>query len=438
MDQTPRVMIASVGGSPQPVIYSLNQICPDYVIYFTSRASRRMVRNEIEPALEFRPRDHDIITTPNEEDLECSVAELLRELSRLLELWDLSFHDLLGDYTGGTKTMSAALVLVLAEKGGRFSYVGGAGRTKDGLGVVIDGQEKALYLENPWDVLAIGACRDAELLFNRCRFLAVRDLAAENSRRTERHRPFFEALQHISEGYYSWDNFHYKQALDQLKRGASLLRGYASGSPQAGVKQFQQDVSKNLDLIENIQAEAGSLTKSNPGKKDLKPRELADRPPYLVLDLVANAVRRAEMEYKFDDAVARLYSAIEKMAKRQLKVVHDLDNSDLDLEAVPQSIRVELGECTNPREDGKIQVPLHKSFALLRALNDPLGESYQRREAELHKVLTIRNNSLLAHGFQPVRKETYQMLLGIALEFLDLRIEDLPRFPVLDFHGEGL
>ncbi|WP_305046705.1 TIGR02710 family CRISPR-associated CARF protein [Geoalkalibacter sp.] len=435
---SPKTMLVSVGGSPEPVIFSLNQRRPEYVIYFTSRASRKTVRESIEPALEYKPRDHEIIVTPDEEDLGASVAELLREVPRILDLWEVNFSDVVGDYTGGTKTMSAALVLALAERGCPYSYVGGKSRSKEGLGVVLSGHEKMLFLDNPWDALAVGPCRDAALLFNRCRFMSVRDLAARTAGRTERHRPFFEALQHLAEAYYAWDNFHYGRALGALKRGESLLRGYASASANNAVRRFYASVEANRPLLERVNTEVDLLVKSTPRKKDLDSQPSCASPPVLVIDLVANAERRATIEYKFDDAVARLYSAIEKLAKHRLLVAHGIDNSNVDLARVPEARHEDLKACVNPREDGKIQIPLHKSYELLHALGDPLGSAYSSCEAELRKVLGVRNTSLLAHGFTPVSEETYTKLFGIALVFLGLKVDELPKFPLLDFGGEGL
>lgn len=435
---TPKLMIVSVGGSPEPVIFSLNQRRPEYIIYFASGASRKMVRENIEPALEFRAKDHQIIVTPDEADLGASVAALLHEIPRLLSGWNISFSEVLGDYTGGTKTMSSALVLTLAERGCSYSYVGGKSRTKDGLGIVINGHEQMLYLVNPWDALAIGPSRDAALLFNRCRFMSVRDLAERTAQRTEHHRPFFEALQYLSEGYYAWDNFHYARALGQLKRGESLLRGYAAASPRMAIRTFHESVCANLPLLEQINNEVGALVKSNPSKKNQRTEPLCAEQSLLVSDLIANAIRRATIEFKHDDAVARLYSAIEKLAKYRLLVHHGIDNSNVDIQRIPPALQEELKAVNNPHEGGKIQIPLHKSFELLFAMGDPLGKAYRENEAELRKVLSIRNTSLMAHGFQPVSEETYDKMLGIALRFLSLDIDTLPRFPLLDFGGEGL
>jgi hypothetical protein len=81
---------------------------------------------------------------------------------------------------------------------------------------------------------------------------------------------------------------------------------------------------------------------------------------------------------------------------------------------------------------------LGRSYELLAALGDPLGERYRERRADLDKILSARNLSLLAHGFDPVGERTYAGLLAVALEFLGITRDDLPAFPVMDWGGDGL
>jgi len=428
-----KVMIVSVGGSEQPIIYSLNQQQPEFVIFFTSRDSRKIVRQQIEPALDYRPDDHEIITTLDEQNLVVSVEALLQRIPEILRQWNLDFDCVVGDYTGGTKTMSSALVMALAGKGCRYSYVGGTARDKEGLGIVINGREQQLHLQNPWDVLAIDAQREIRLLFNRCRFRAVQDLAERTAGRVEKKRPFFLALKDISEGFYRWDNFQYTQALNLLKRGVRILRPFAEGHSGRDLNLFFSQVTGCVDTLELIKNDT-LLFKSNPSKKEPKMTSAADGRA-AVIDLLANAVRRAEIDYKFEDAVARLYSAIEKTAKVRLKVGYQLDNSDLDVEKLHQSLR----DNYMPAEpDEKIQLPLHRSFFLLAELGDPLGHSYLGAQEELRKALNVRNMSLLAHGFNPVTEKTYRNLLDIALTFMQLKVEDLPRFPLMEWDGDLL
>ncbi len=435
-DQSKQVLLISVGGSSQPVIYSLNSQQPDYVIYFASRTSRAVIRQEIEPALRFSPEDHDIIVTPDEQDLVVSVSAVMNKLPELLENWNLSFDSVTGDYTGGTKTMSSALVLALSGQRCLYSYVGGTVRDKDGLGVVIDGREQLLHLGNPWDVLAVEVLRDIRLMFNRCRFRVVQELAERTAGRVKVNRSFFQALQHIAEGFYYWDTFQYRPAFGSLRQGAGLLRPFVDGHPSVELKLFYHQVADCLKQLENIQKDA-ALFKSNPSRKDQDLSQDADG-RNIIIDLMANAVRRADIEFKYDDAVARLYSAIEKIAKARLKVGYHLDNSDLDLEKLPKELRGWFDADVQTQSEGKIQLPLHRSFSLLADLHDSTGLTYLDHEKDLRKVLSVRNGSLLAHGFDPVSEETYNKLLLIALDFAQLSKEDLPPFPNLNWEGNLL
>ncbi len=426
------VLLVSVGGSAEPVIYSINSQKPAYVIYFTSRDSRKTVRHGVEPELDYRLLDHEIIETENEEDLQVSVRVLLRRLPQLLAKWDLDYSVLQGDYTGGTKTMSAALVLCLSRFGCPFSYIGGTARDKDNLGVVINGREQMLYRKNPWDVLAVNDLQEIRLLFNRCSYREVENLAQKTAVRVEESQPFFTGLQHVSAGLYKWDNFDYKRAGGLLQRGIGELRPFIQGHSSVELKVFLQQLVVCQQRLDTLLRDT-LLFKPNPSKKEqqqLLANINVDGQTFIA-DLLANATRRGEIEYKYDDAVARLYSVIEKIAKIRLKTVYELDNSDLDLSKVPESLHSGLRDYSLNAFTGKIQIPLGRSYALLASLDDPLGNAYLESAAELEKVLGIRNMSLLAHGFAPVSSETYAKMLLIALQFAGIKRENLPSFPLL-------
>lgn len=432
---SPSAMLVSVGGSPRPIIYSLNRQQPPFIIYFASCESRRLVREEIEPALEFRPQDHQIIVTPDGQDLVASVAQLLEEVPELLRQWEISFDQLRADYTGGTKTMSAAVVLALSGHGSRFSYVGGVERDKAGLGVVLDGREQMLYVQNPWDVLAVESLREIELLFNRCRFASVVERAQEAARATEEKRPLFEALVHAGHAYGLWDGFYYQKALNMMKRAESAFRPLAACSARAKLREFHEALRRDMERLEQLCALSDSLLKSTAPRRDGLDQAADGRE--LVLDLLANAVRRAEIEHKYDDAVARLYSVIEKIAKLRLKTAWNLDNSAIDPASIPAEAQAVL-EGVSKDEQGRMALPLRKSYELLVRLDDAVGRRYEGCAEQLGKILTIRNMSLLAHGWQPISEDTYRKMLNLALTFCDVDHSELPSFPVMNWGREGL
>lgn len=426
-----KVLLVSVGGSPVPVVYAINRHRPEYVIFFASRESREKAVSEVLPKVDYRPRDHQFIVTPNEQDLEASARSLLQELPRTLDVWRLGFDDLGADYTGGTKTMSAAVVLVLSRRVGSFSYVGGVERDKAGLGVVIDGREQMLYCRNPWDTMAVDTLREMALLFNRCRFQSVRDMAREAARRAEARRPFFEAMAFVAEGFYCWDAFDYRKGMGLLKRGESMLRDLTAMLGDSPANRFQANVAESLSVLAKVLEELVALSSRLKGGGELAP---GPDGRMLLADLVANAVRRADVEHRYEDAVARLYSAIEKMAKVRLLVAHGIDNSRVSPESIPDpAMRDELvRQCADEGAGGGLKLPLFRSFELLRMMDDPLGDAFRRREEELKKILDIRNRSLVAHGFEPVRRDTYEKMLAVALDFLGIDKDSLPRFPVME------
>lgn len=431
----PSAMVVSVGGSPAPLIHSLNEQQPDYVIYFASKDSRKIIRTEIEPNLIFQPNDCEVITTPDPNDLVLGVHKILKDLPEAMKIFDLQPGDLVADYTGGTKTMSAAVVLALSRMMvKRFSYIGGSKRDKHGLGVVINGHEQALYVENPWDVLAVRDLAEVEKMFNTCRFASAREAASAAAERMDSRKSLFNALTDVSEGCRLMDDFRFKEAAPLLGKAQSVLSNMAEYDRQPSVSRFTDDLKRTRDHLTLIRTDEKALAHRRSGNKSEKTIDKSIGSAYLT-EILGNAVRRAEAAQRYDDAVARLYSAIEKMAKIRLLVGHGIDNSNLDLAVIPDAELRAEAERSYRDNQGRLKLPLYKSYCLLSALGDDLGGRFQEREADLRKVLDIRNSSLLAHGFKPVREETYERMLGIALFFFNLAKKDLPMFPRMDWAG---
>jgi len=421
-----KVLLISVGGSPAPIIHSINLQRPEYLILYASSRSRATAVDQVLPELVFPLKDREFIMTPDEQDLEKSVEVLLNRIPEILRIWGLTPYDMAADYTGGTKTMSASIVLALSSHIDTFTYVGGTERNKQGLGVVIDGREQMLFLKNPWNVLAVNLLNDIELLFNRCRFIPAADLATEAARKSPERQQLFEGVRVAASAFNLWDSFHYDKALSEMKRCANIFRSLSAETAKESVRQFYRDVSASLPILESICIEQNSIVKSSP-KSDSGQKVDGSA---ILCDLVANAIRRGEVEHKYDDAVSRLYSAIEKMAKVKLKIVYGIDNSDVDVSKLPETLREEVVFTSqNELEGGIIQLPLHKSYKLLAALGDALGIAYNNSSDDLIKVLSIRNRSLLAHGYEPVRLETYEKMLAIAVCFLGVKKGNLPAFP---------
>ncbi len=405
-----KAVLISVGGAPAPLIESLNRAQPDYVIAFASPQTKEQIAGILD-RLEFKPKGIDNIITPSAETLDDCYKAIMDHLPQKLDTWGISHHELIVDYTGGTKSMAASLVLATIELGCNYSYVGGVERDKAGVGVVIDGKEQMWYIQNPWTELAVVERKRVNLLFSKARYSTAHEMLEDICNKVpEMDRPLYEQWAKIVYGYELWDRFQHKQALTELERG---LRGLAPAATNDQILQPQiKEIRSNVDFLSKL-------------------KETQWKGFLLVYDLVANADRRAQLEGKYDDAVARLYRAMEKAAHVQLADKYEINNSNVSLDKIPDSIKRNF---LNKYSDSKgtIKLPLYASYQLLNALGDTLGVSFLRsHDNGLKKLLSARNESILAHGDTPVTKDTYINMLMIVKSFMDLDEENIPRFPEL-------
>lgn len=404
-------MILSVGGSPGPIIASVNAQRPERVCFFVSPGSRPAIDDAILPGLDYRPLHHDWIETPDAEDLLACYRVLARELPRLSEKWRVPLAQFSVDYTGGTKTMSVALALATVRDATRYSYVAGTERTKAGLGVVVDGKERTLHQVNPWDALAVSARERAALMFDRGRYSAAAGEFEEVAARTSTgERSLYQALADLARGYAEWDRFAHSEAQKYLFKALKVLEPFAIGTGEP----------EWADLVERARQHAEILRELATGRESR----------LLVADLIANARRRGDIEARYDDAVARLYSALEAAARHRLAERHGIKTSAVEPGQIPEALRDDF--CRRyMAPQGILKLPLHASLMLLSGLGDDLGDRHRRREKEIGSLLDVRNASILAHGGRPVSEELYRRLFALVLEVAGIAEADLYAFPRL-------
>jgi CRISPR-associated protein (TIGR02710 family) len=414
-DGKPKAVILSVGGAAAPIVASLNAQQPALVCFFVSPESRPRIKEEILDKLAYQPAHHDWIETPSAEDLLACYRTLVRELPRLADKWKVPLAAFVADYTGGTKTMSVALALATLQDVGRYTYVGGTERTKDGLGIVVDGKERMLHQTNPWDALAIPARQRASLLFARGRYEAAADeFRSVADRVSAGEKAVYQGLEALARGYAEWDRFAHKRAQDFLFRSLTALDPFAVGVGDETWSRLVEVVRRHAGLLRDIAGDDGGLSR--------------------VMDLIANARRRGDLEARYDDAVARLYSALEMTARMRLAAGHGIVTSNVRPEQIPEALRPDFWPrymVMEGEKRGNLRLPLHAAYRLLVELKDELATRFLVCEKEIGALLDSRNKSILAHGGQPVSEDLFRRFLRLVLEVVGLREEDLPEFPRL-------
>ncbi len=413
--------LVSVGGSPAPVLHVLRQHRPAHVWYFCSAGSRANA-DEIQRQLDWHPAPR-FIEVERFEELGPCYRELRRKLPDILAETRVSPAEVLVDYTGGTKTMSAALVLAAAELFQQFSYVGGEQREKAGLGIVVDGRERTLYQTNPWSELAVREIERARDLWAGCQFETAAHVLREVAPKVPL-RLRFVALASVADALAARHRLDFPVAVRQLPRLISQIRLIFEGQPATGPLPLAE---RTLQLCQACAAAHAS--------------------PTLLRELLDNALRTAA-QGRYEDAAARLYRAMEMQGQLWLaEATADLfRNGKCRAEDVPKlpDALTALPFC-QPNDRGEIKLTLELCFRALAALGherarvivadldskDPSGMTKSRWRAATEK----RNTSILAHGTLPIGKVGFNQMKSIATDFLgfDLTHETTP-IPRLDPH----
>jgi len=371
------VLIATIGGQPAPIVHAIQQTRPTHLAFLASRAgvgTNTGSEDEIEGILKAAgwSGPAPIIETTELPDELTAIWKACRLLAQRLP----AATNVIANYTGGSKSMSAALVSY-ALRAGWALQVQSARRT---------------------DLVKIAAS-------DRARQVAVGDIIAHDVRR----QAAFLAQRHDHRG------------------AAMLLEGLLAVHPLP--RELQDELQSDIavhhfeDAVESydfetasglLSARGGTLGKTHGATWSPRLRAFAQtlawlsspsevRPKHLrdatsLVDFLVDTAHRSAERGRYDDAFSRLYRATELLAQVVLRFAFDLRTGDLDRTRIPEDFARKLAE----RKDGKLYSGLMESYALLTALAHPLGKHFDAKRDRLRSLLENRNDSWLAHGFRSI------------------------------------
>ena len=413
--QTSTLLVCTVGGSPEPIVAALKEWRPGRVWFVHTPGTRgkvdEIVSKACDEGVDLDAGRYDLLQLPDEQDF-TSCVEQLRSLTDKVREWAErgNNHQVVVDITGGTKCMTAAMAIQASHWPCLFSYVSGKERTKDGVGIVVSGSEIVRRAQNPWDALGHQAVDDFVVLFDQHAYLAAANVAARTMRRVSRpdRKRELSSLEQLAKALDAWDRFDHttsRNLLQSVSKSANDLR--AALGPTRGERVLAGAARLVTHLGQLGQAQAPSR--------------------HHVLNLLANAKRRQD-EGRFDDAVARLYRAIEAIAQVALKERHGIASTEkVPLAKVPAPLSLRWAARAN---DGIVALGLQDDYALLAALDDPTGRKFQDAGlGDVKSPLVVRNRSILAHGFDCVTDAVFEKLWVSTLSLAEVDEASLPCFP---------
>lgn len=398
------ILICTVGGSHQPIVTTLHETRPDFVCFICT--GRDLATGKPGSEVQIVGQGNIIKASPNDrsptlpniptqaglqadqyelcivpaDDLEEGVEVILRKLAELRERFPGA--RLVADYTGGTKTMTAALVMAALEgEETELRLVTGA---RADLLKVRDGTQRstAASVENLRLQRAIATHLAAWRRFGYGE--AAQGLNALPMPRDRQWRAELQIAQDLSLGYDAWDRFDHGTARQYLDLYRSRI-GRTAG--------------RQLKFLKLLTLE----------EKDRR------REPARLLDLWLNAERRAA-QGRYDDAIARAYRLLEWTAQWLLRTGCDLDTSDIREEQHVEGVSI------SRNRKGKWQAGLFAAWDLVaHYLGGEAREFAQAQREALQDYIQIRNQSILAHGYRAVSKGDWEALAGwMSTAFLPL------------------
>lgn len=398
-DAAPHILlICTVGGSADPILFSLNEHKPERVIFIASGDTKPQLtdghfclpasRDKPPRPTIFSPANASVIVVEPQEFPSC--LKVIRSHTPMVEGW-LSHgvgYKIVADITGGTKVMSAALALAARNWKCDIAYVAGKDRGPNNTGTVESGSEDPTQHTNPWAELGYETIDQFKLFFNKCNFGAAKTIAEEhrNNIADSPLKTQLAAMAQLAEAYECWEGFDHLKAEETLRRTRARQTDSLIAAIGAEIK--WQTIDENLKCLQNIKSPTASLE--------------------IIADLIANAERRAK-EARYDDAVARLYRATEAIAQYRLMATHSINAGEVAAEQLPQTLQTKWAGRFNGRD--YIKLALQDDYELLCGLGDPLGVRFFALSPDPQKSwLNARNDSILAHGFHPVRETTYKTI----------------------------
>ena len=377
---------------------SIHTIYPDHIVFFASEISKKTIGYitelfEADDDEFIEGQDYEVVTLEQIDNFNSCFEAFERKIWQL-DIMSKEDYEIIMDYTSGTKTMSAAMACC-----GMFyskDLIATSGDRKNGTVAIGTGSIQYQNLYKVYDKFSLMRVRN---YFNANRFYTAGEILANIVDESVNS----ENLLNLVKAYYAWDNMDFETAYDYMTKVD--LEGFE-------LSEIRDDLKTNLKAL-------GAVVRS--------PHENLKN-CYILASLINNSIRRAD-EYKYDDAIARLYRAFELIGQIRLNK-YTLNSSDIDI-----SILLEKGisqefidELEKTRENGKIRIGLVKDYELLNELGDELGIYFVENRKSINNLTIKRNNSILAHGLESLDKDDFDKFLEL-VESLAMKLDkDMAKF----------
>ncbi len=403
-DEAPTGLILTVGMTHEPIVYSLRQLQPGFVAYLSTPGSRATL-DRVHQEFSMPPSR---VRMASVEDTPTSIGKLVHEFHRAY-LWmrdecHIPEKQIFADPTAGRKWMSAGATMIASFLGLEMFYTD----VQFSQGAPQPETMHLVQLGNAYAQTGFLEAEKGRELFNRCDYASAAAVYCRLAPALSDTNDLYRGLASLSTTLHKWDLFrHYeKESLsgDFEEAFASLERYVHSAASPTAFRHFVADMRRLAEAIGEIH-------------RSTKPTLLA------TVDLVANAHRRIARG-RYDDAMARLYRALESLSQFYLKTCYGIDTDDRNWSQSVDAEKLEAIETRLRRDDLQSKISLKNGWLILWELGCPAAKHvFQPGRAgkltnKFEGLLDRRNSSILAHGWMPVTKDSAERMYQKMVDLL--------------------
>jgi CRISPR-associated protein (TIGR02710 family) len=401
-------LIMPVGTSPEPIILSISALQPKRVMFLPTAQTRHLLDRIIEDTgLRASQYSDRLIDGSN-------VLDIYRRIKETIELWS-DFSAIGIDITAGKKVMSAASAIAGTIVNTRLFYVDSE-RYLPKLRRPEPGSEYLVEIPNPLEVFGDLKDNQARALFQNGDYSASSELWNELVTRTPDPRGF-EVCYLLARAYGAWDQLHFKEALEYIINVNQKISQYdASCYPESIFVQREKLVAQQHILELLTQISTREVKNNSQEINDIGLLRDDMRLYILVRELYAHAARHTRYK-QFNSAVLVYYRLAELLAQRRLSF-YGIDPANALYQNLPHGLEPQqLLERINQKQkqmhkdlkmayqfnELPIKIGMIQAYIMLCIFEDAYTENM--RLQKFNGIMSIRNESIFAHGFSFVSEK---------------------------------
>lgn len=441
-------LISSVGTSYEPLILNISLLHPHRILFLYT-AETEKVLDKIVRYLQLEVTDYQ----KNQVEATDSLS-IYHEIKKAYLSWDRPAKVYI-DFTGGTKTMSAAAALAGSLIGVQLIYVGTQNYLTD-FRKPEPGSEELFYIDNPIEVFGDLELEKVFALIERYNYAG----AAEKLKNLKENIPDPLNRQQINfvyllvKVYEHWDALEFEAAAELMEQLLQELKRDYRMYKKILMMDFQPILRNQYKILRQLK-KIPELIKLRNQEKILGNKAIIVS---LMYTMYENAKRREDQE-KYDMATLLWYRLLEMVEQRRLMIYQiyvskpeyqkvDFSKASKEYAGLSDQEQLSLLKYKNQnikkelfRGNDKDYLPnpiaLLDGYILLAALGDKIsfgrdGKAINQLK-RIRAMVSLRNNSIFAHGLGPVKESDYYKFR----DFVSEMFQDFCSIEEIDFKVYG-